>query len=62
MNGRTTSTAAQHRQLTHPQNVFKKREKVNMTPEMIKAFMEPAALVAVLGILAWVLVTFARMP
>jgi hypothetical protein len=33
-----------------------------MTPEMIKAFMEPAALVAVLGILAWVLVTFARMP
>ena len=48
--------------LTHPQNVFKKREKVNMTPEMIKAFMEPVALVAILGIAAWVLVTMVRMP
>jgi len=33
-----------------------------MTPEMIKAFMEPLALVAVLGILAWVLVAIVRMP
>ena len=49
-------------QITHPQNVFKKREKVNMTPEMIKAFMEPMAAVAVLGIFAWVLVTMVRMP
>jgi hypothetical protein len=32
-----------------------------MTPEIIKAFMEPLALIAVVGALAWVLVTFVRM-
>ena len=61
MNGRTTSTAALHRQLTHPQNVLKKREKVNMTPEIIKAFMEPVALVSVFGIAVWAMVIFVRM-
>jgi hypothetical protein len=33
-----------------------------MTPEMIKAVMEPLTLLAVVGIFAWVLVTFVRMP
>jgi len=33
-----------------------------MTPEMIKAFMDPLAAVAVLGIFAWALVTMQRMP
>ena len=33
-----------------------------MTPEMIKAFVEPLAAGAVLGIFAWVLVTLVRMP
>lgn len=33
-----------------------------MTPEMIKAFMEPLALIAVFGIAIWVLVTIVRMP
>jgi hypothetical protein len=61
MNGPTTSIAALRRQLTHPQNVLKKREKVNMTPEMIKAFMEPLALIAVFGIAVWAMVIFVRM-
>jgi hypothetical protein len=39
-----------------------KSEKVNMTPEMIKAFMEPLAAGAILGIAAWLLVTIVRMP
>jgi hypothetical protein len=33
-----------------------------MTPEMIKAIMDPLAGVAIIGIIAWVWVTFARMP
>jgi len=30
------STAGLRRQLTHPQNVFKKREKVNMSDDLVK--------------------------
>ena len=33
-----------------------------MTPEMIKAFMEPLAGAAIVGIFAWVMVTMVRMP
>jgi hypothetical protein len=33
-----------------------------MTPEMIKAFMEPLAAGVILGIFAWALVTLVRMP
>ena len=33
-----------------------------MTPEIIKAFMEPLALIAVFGIAVWAMVTFVRMP
>jgi hypothetical protein len=33
-----------------------------MTPEMIKAFMDPVAAIAIVGAVAWVLVTAMRMP
>jgi len=33
-----------------------------MTPEMIKAIMDPLAGVVIMGIFAWVLVTMVRMP
>jgi Na+/proline symporter len=57
-------TVGQHLSIrqTHPQNVLTKLEKTDMTPEMIKAFMEPLAGAAIVGIFAWVMVTMVRMP